>query len=87
MSEDWVNWETLVKRARSESAPSLDVTDRVARRLARTSTPRVSDWPVWSAAGLSVAAALLMMVTVDQLGISFEDPIDNWLSSLLLVIS
>jgi len=87
MTDDRTNWDTLVSKAREESAPSLDIATSVAKRIAWSSTPEVSDWPTWSAAGFSVAAALMMMLTVAQQGVSWNDPLGDWFSSLFLVMS
>jgi len=87
MTENRTNWEALVSKAREESAPPLDVAASVAQRVAWSSRPPVSDWPTWSAAGFSVAAAMLMMLTVSLSGVSWNDPLGDWFSSLFLVMT
>lgn len=87
MTSKRTNWETLASKAREASAPSLDVTDGVAKRIAWTSTLPMSTGPTLSAAGLSIAAAVMMMLTASLTGVSWNDPLGDWFSSLFLVMS
>ncbi len=87
MSEHRSQFQSLVDQARQESAPSVEVAERVGERIRWTAEPRVSDWPTWSAAGLSAAAAMVMVTVVVQEGISLTDPFGDWLSSLVMVMS
>ena len=87
MNQQRPQFTSLVDRARQELAPPVDVVDRVANRITWQKAPREHDWPTWSAAGLSVAAATMMMTVVLQEGLSWNDPLGDWLSSLILVMS
>jgi len=87
MTDNRPTWEALVSKARQETALSLDVSPAVVERISRTSTLTTSDWPTWSAAGLSIAAAVMMMLTVIQTGVSWNDPLGDWFSSLFMVMS
>jgi len=87
MNQQRLKFQSLVHRAQQEPTPTLDVSDRVSQRIAQQKTPREYDWPTWSAAGLSVAAAIMMMAFVMQEGISWHDPLGDWISSLVLVMS
>ena len=92
MTNGRINWEALTSKAREESAPSLDVSPLVAQKIASANPISVSACPTWSttelsATGLSIAAALLMMLTVAMTGVSWDDPLGDWFSSLFLVMS
>jgi len=89
MTDGRVNWKVLASKAREESAPVLNVAPLVVQRIARSSTLPVSAWSLTEllVTGLSVAAAMLMMLTVASSGISWDDPFGDWLSSLVLVMS
>jgi len=87
MRNDRTHWETLVSKAREEPSPALDVTAQVAQRIAWTSTLPISTGPTWSAAGLSIAAALMMMLTASLTGVSWDDPLGDWFSSIFMVMS
>ncbi|NOY43248.1 MAG: hypothetical protein GXP26_15625 [Planctomycetes bacterium] len=87
MNEHRSQFQSLVDRARQEPAPPVDVAERVGERIRWSAVPRASDWPTWSAAGLSAAAAMVMMTIVMQEGISLTDPFGDWLSSLVMVMS
>jgi len=87
MSDDRLRWTTLVEKAKREATPTIDVADRVARRIVDRASLPSSDWPIWAATGLSVAAALLMTVAVQLLGVSLSDPFGDWMSSFFLVMS
>jgi len=86
MIERKKQWESLVDKACRASAPQLDVSAQVARRIAGASTHCNSVWPSWSAAGLSAAAALMMVVATTLSGVSWEDPLGDWFSSLFLMM-
>lgn len=87
MTTNRTNWNALVNTAREESAPSLDVAADVAERIAWTSKLPMPTSPTWSAAVLSIAAALMMMLTASLTGVSWNDPLGDWFSSLFLVMS
>lgn len=87
MSEPRTQFQSLVDLARQEPIPPVDAVDCVVDRIGRNRTRLENDWPTWSAAGLSVAAALMMMTFLMQEGISWSDPFGDWLSSLTLVMS
>ena len=90
MNEHRPSFQQLADQARFESGPSVNVAHRVAERIAwieGSQAPRCFDWPTWSAAGLSMAAAMMMMFTLMHAGISLSDPFGDWLSSLVLVMS
>jgi len=87
MTEGRKNWETLLSQARDESVPTLDVSSQVAQRIAGSCALPVSHWPTWPAAVLSVAAALMMMLTASLTGLSWNDPLGDWFSSMFLVMS
>ena len=80
------SFETLVRQARSESLPPIDVADRVVRSLAASVQPRAVDWPLWWATGLSVTAAAVVLIVATQQGVWFDDPLANWLRPLVLVM-
>lgn len=87
MSEHRSQFQSLVDQARQESTPPVDVAERVGERIRWSTFPRANDWPTWSAAGLSAAAAMVMLAVVMQEGISLTDPFGDWLSSLVMVMS
>ena len=87
MTDARTNWDALFSKAPRESAPSLDVASSVAQRIDWSSAPAVFDWATWSAAGFSVAAALMMLLTAAQTDVSWNDPLGDWFASLFLVMS
>ncbi len=92
MTNDRTNWETLVSKAREDSAPTLDVTLQVTEKIAWTNTLPMSSGtlsagPTWSAAVASIAAALMMMLTASLSGVSWDDPLGDWFSSMFMVMS
>jgi len=92
MTDGRINWQALTSKARQESVPLLDVAPFVTQRIARSNSTSVSALPTWtiaelSATGLSVAAAMLMMLTAAMTGVSWDDPLGDWFSSLFLVMS
>ena len=87
MTKDRTHWDALVSVARKASAPPLDVASGVAERIARTSTLPMSIGPTWSAAVVSIAAALMMLLTAALTGVSWDDPLSDWFSSMFLVMS
>jgi hypothetical protein len=86
MNESRTAFQSLVDRARLEPGPPVDISERVAERIRWSRPPGRFDWPIWSTAGLSVAAALMMMLVVQQQGISWNDPFGDWLGSLSSII-
>ncbi len=87
MTKGRKNWAALVSKAREEQAPSLNVAPQVAQRIAWSSTLSVSTGPTWAAVGMSIAAALMMMLTASLTGVSWDDPLGDWLSSFFMVMS
>lgn len=87
MTKKQIHWETLASLARDEPIPSLDVAPWVTQTIAGAYTLPISNWPTWPAAGVSVAAALLAMLTAAVSGVSWNDPMGDWLSTLFLVMS
>ena len=86
MSQNRTRFEMLVHRASREPLPPFDVADRVARSIEARAHPRIADWPSWGVAGLSLAAALVVLIVAAYHGILFEDPFAHWLRSLVLVM-
>ena len=87
MKKNRTTWQEIVSKAYEESAPKLDVTNSVQQRIAQLSIPPATDWATWSAAGCSVAAAALMMLTASLAGVFFSDPFGDWFSSFFLVMT
>lgn len=92
MTTNRSQWENLIDQAREDSAPTLDVSAAVAQRIATTSQLAAiqmpsANWPTWTSAGLSVAAAVMMMLTAAFTGVSLNNPFGDWLSSMFMVIS
>ncbi len=86
MSDDHLRFETLVDRARGEQPPRVQVAAQVASRLATARRAASSDWTLWGATGLSVAAALVMVVLTMQQHALFSDPLTQWLCPLVVVM-
>ena len=80
-------WKTLVSIARDEPIPSLDVASAVSQKISQVYALPIPLEPTWSAAGVSIAAALLAMLTAAVSGVSWNDPLGDWFSSLFLVMS
>lgn len=87
MSGKRLKWSALVEQARQEPAPSVDVTGTVAAALDRATLVPTADWTTWMAAGASVAAATMMVVSLQLLGISWSEPFGDWFSSMFVVMS
>ena len=87
MTNNQNDWQTLVSKAREESAPALDVTAQVVQRIAHRNTLPLSAGPTWTAAALSIAAAVMMMATVLMSGVSWNEPLGDWFSSFFMVMS
>ena len=79
-------FETLVQEAGREPLPPIDVADRVLQSIGPQAQPRTADWSMWPAVGLSLAAALAVLLLVVEQGVVFEDPLAPWLRSLVLVM-
>lgn len=77
------SFQELISASRAEASPRLDVADRVVASI--SATPVIaSDRPLQWMAGLSVAAALMVLPSL--LAESFYDPMGYWLSSLTVVM-
>jgi anti-sigma factor RsiW len=79
-------WEHYAERARHEPVPPMDVTERIIRSLSPGVVPRTSDWPLWVATAVSVAAAIAVLLTASLSGALFDDPFARWLSPFLVVM-
>jgi len=86
MSREERRFEALARKARQESIPAIDVAGRVVAEIeARPAVPAI-EWWFWGAAGLSVAAAVAVLLLSHQHDVLVQDPLDEWLSLLTLVI-
>ena len=86
MSPSRVHFDALVDRGTREPLPPLDVAARVLGSIETTELPPVALSPAWWAAGLSVAAALVVLLLASYQGALFEDPFTDWLRSLVVVM-
>ena len=87
MNEKRPRFQTLVDRARQEPIPPLDIAGRVVAKIAAVPTVRQPvDWSLWSVAGLSVAAAAVVLLLSFQQGIFLEDPMAEWFRPLIVVM-
>ena len=87
MSGKRLSFAELVEQARHDSAPPLDVTERVTVALDQAVVVPVGDWTTWLAAGTSVAVAASMLVALQWMGISWNDPFGEWFSSMTVVMT
>ena len=93
MSGKSVRFEALVQQAGLEPPPPIDVSHRVARSIARRvqSSPRgpsdSGDRAMRWSAGLSMAAALAVLLMASYQNVLSEEPLVAWLQSLVLVMS
>ncbi len=76
----------LVERARQEQLPIVDVSESVLRRLHRQQLAAVSDWSMWAAAAVSVAAAAMVMVIASYQGALWLDPLSELIRPFTLVV-
>jgi hypothetical protein len=83
MSKSGKSFADLAERARGETAPVVDVADRVIESIRPRIEPPSPDWPLWCAAALSVAAALAMMVFAVQQELLVADPLTELMSPLI----
>ncbi len=82
-----LRFRTLVDRARHEPVPPIDIAGRVATRLEPASSARAPiDWSLWSAAALSVTAAVVVLLLSLQQGVAWDDPLVDWLHPLMMVM-
>lgn len=86
MSQYRTSFKMLVHRARREPVPPIDVVDRVAGSIESRVHPGIASWPSWGVAGLSLAAALSVLMVAAYQNVLFEDPFADWLRSLTLVM-
>jgi hypothetical protein len=86
MNKIHIRFEALVQQASQEQVPPIDVVDQVVRSIVQHSPLPAFDWPMWKAAGLSVAAGLAVLILATYRGALFQDPLTHWLSSLVLVM-
>lgn len=77
------SFRELLSASNAEVAPRLDVADRVVASISRAPVD-AADRPLQWMAGLSVAAALLVMPSL--MAESLYDPLGYWLSSLTVVM-
>jgi hypothetical protein len=78
-----MQFEQLVAASRGEAPPRAEVVDRVLASIEAVPVV-ISDRPLQWMAGLSAAAALLVVPSL--LSESFFDPMGIWLSSLTVVM-
>jgi hypothetical protein len=86
MSPSRVRFDALVDRGAREPLPPIDVAARVVGIIETTELPPAAFSPAWWAAGLSVAAALVVLLLASYQGALFEDPFTDWLRSLVVVM-
>jgi hypothetical protein len=89
MNASWNEFEELVRQARQEPIPPIDISDRVAESIRPRVRARVSeatDWTLWLASALSVAAAVLVMAWASYQGVLSADPLAELLSPVIPVI-
>jgi hypothetical protein len=79
-------FERLAAKARAEPIPPVDVSARVVQTVRGRTVPTSSDWPLWISAGLSVAAAVIVMLIAFQNGAFTSDPFAELVSQLTPVI-
>jgi hypothetical protein len=73
----------LADQARRETAPAVDVAERVMASVRPRVEPPAVDWALWCATALSLAAALAMMVFAVQQGLLVTDPMTELMSPLI----
>ncbi len=70
-----MNFAKLVEAARHERPPAVDVTDRVLASLMSGGATQSSDWGMWVASLISVAAAAAVMTLAGYQGALTVDPL------------
>jgi hypothetical protein len=86
MTDPLSTFERLAARARAEPVPPIDVSARVVQTVRHRPSPASTDWPLWVSAGLSVAAAVIVMLLALQSGAFTADPFVELVSQLTTVI-
>lgn len=86
MNDPLSRFERLAAEARTEPIPPIDVSARVMQTVRRRAAPATTDWPMWMSAGLSVAAAVVVMLIALQSGALTSDPFVELVSHLPPVI-
>jgi len=84
VSFDRLKFEAMIRHARAERIPAIDVVDKVADRIRILTTPDSESWPLWGAVGVSVTAAIVVLCLAIQQGALLEDPLANWLRPLIV---
>ena len=75
-----------VDLARRDSPPAIDVADRVAASIAPRPWRAASDWPLWLACAVSVAAAIMVMAVAGYQGAFSMDPLADLFQPLVPII-
>ncbi|MBN2476510.1 MAG: hypothetical protein JXB62_17985 [Pirellulales bacterium] len=86
MSHSRPRFQRLIRQAAREPLPPIDVAGRVVESIQRRIAPRDAVWPSWGAAGLAVAAAAGVLAIASLQGMLTEDPMVDWLRSLVMVM-
>ena len=86
MNQTPIRFGRLVQQASQERAPPIDVVNRVIQSITQCAPLPAADWSMWQAAGLSVVAAIAVLVLATCRGAWLEDPLTYWFSSLVLVM-
>jgi len=86
MNRDRFDFETMVRRARAEQSPAIDVASQVANRIRTCTSQSVNDRLLWVAAGVSVVGGVLAVLLALQQGVFFDDPLASWLRPLIVTM-
>ena len=86
MSPSRVRFDALVDQGGREPLPPIEVVGRVLGSIEVKELPPPAFSSAWWAAGLSVAAALAVLLLASYQGALFEDPFTDWLRSLVVVM-
>ncbi len=86
MNSKRIRFETLRDLARQEQPPTLDVVDGVTERISTGLPELVSDWTLWGASGVSVAAAAAVLFLAIEQNVLFSDPLASWLQPFVVVL-
>ncbi len=70
-----MDFAKLIEAARHEQPPPIDVTDRVLHSVMSAQAARSSDWGMWVASFVSVAAAAAVMTLAGYQGALTMDPL------------
>lgn len=70
-----MDFAKLVEAARYEQSPAIDVTDRVLNSVMSAKATQSSDWGMWVASFVSVAAAAAVMTLAGYQGALTMDPL------------